>query len=113
MNVNTPSTNSVGSATSAKTLNSVPPLDTCAVRPSPTRALDTLPRNSAERDALSEAACERAPASPKCSVVSAVSRCESSATRSYSTPRPACPAATEVGEMNPEPRVVGPISRVS
>ena len=63
-NVNTPSTNSVGSATSAKTLNTVPPLATCAVRPRPTSVLDTLPRNSAERDALSDAACERAPASP-------------------------------------------------
>src|SRR5919204_287825 len=49
--VNTPSTNSVGSATSAKTRTTVPPLDTCAVRPRPTSALDTLPRNSAERDA--------------------------------------------------------------
>jgi hypothetical protein len=72
-----------------------PPLDTCAVRPRPTRALDTLPRNSAERDALSAAACERAPTSPKCSVVSAVSRWASSATCRYSTPRPTCPAARD------------------
>src|SRR4029453_2884499 len=75
----------------------VPPLDTCAVRPRPTRALDTLPRNSAERDALSAAACERAPASPKCSVVSAVSRWASSATYHSSTPPPAhLPRATSL-----------------
>jgi len=73
--VTTPRKHRVGSAVSAKVRNSADsPPDTEARKPSATSALDTEPRNSDERAALSLVVAARAPCSVKCSVVSAVSR---------------------------------------